>query len=387
MKKIVIPTALIAAAAAAWFFLAPRGGTPDTAAAAPATVEARKGSVSLVVEGAAIAEPFRQVALRTQSASVVTFAAREGSRLARGEVVVALDDAALRNTAGQMEILYSQAEVEALRSRLTRDRAVKDLADRKVLLDNKALSPGDYLLAEEAARAADLALETAELKVRQARLAADRAKSDLAESRIRAPFDGTVLKVQVSPGDLVGAAAQVALFGDIHRIRFAAEVDEFDIAKIAEGQAVTISGDSVGPEPIHSVVESVSPMAEIVNNISIFTVTAVVPNGEGRLRPGVSADFAILLRSDRGLVVPSKSVSTVRGRSYVDVMGTDGPVRKRVVTGADDGSRVVVLEGLEEGDLVVLPGAPAPGTPAAPGASGSEKSVLPITIPGTGGGR
>ena len=388
MKKLFIVILIIAAAGGvAWFSLSKdKSETAAVASAGPVTVEAKKGSVSVVVEGAAIVEPYQQVTLRSPASSMLTRVARGGESFDRNGIVASLDDTVLRNTLAQAELLLAQAEVDARRAKLASERAAKDVRDKKTLLDNRALSPDQYAVAEEAARNADLALEAAELKVKQSRLSVDRARKELKETMIRAPFPGTVLKTFVAPGDLVSANAPIALFGDISRLRLIAEVDEFDIGKISLGQIVTIGGDSVGPEPIRSKVESISPMAEIVNNISIFEVSALVNNTEGKLRPGMSADFSILIKSDKGLVVPAKSISTVRGRSYINVLENGEIVKKRVEIGANDGINIVVLEGIEEGAQVVVPGAVPASAAAQPAASG-EKSVLPITIPGAGGSR
>jgi len=280
--------------------------------------------------------------------------------------------------------------LDASKSKLALQRTRKDAADTKILVENKAASQDKLLLAEEALRNAEIALETAEIKVQMARLALDKAKREVQDAVVRAPFAGTVLKSFAEEGDLLSGNSPIALFGDVSRLRLSAEVDEFDIGKITIGRPVTISGDAVGEESIRSVVESISPIAEIVNNISIFTVSAVIGNEEGKLRPGMSADFSILISSDKGLVVPSKSVSSVRGRSYLDVVENGEVVKKRVETGADDGINLVVLSGIEEGAQVVVPGAmpvAAPATPAPAAGSTTEKSVLPITIPGSGGTR
>jgi HlyD family secretion protein len=388
MKKVLLVLAIVAAAGfGLWYFLTPKQPAVSAAAAAgPVTVEAKKGAVSIVVEGAAIMEPFNQVTLRSPAASILTFVARSGETLPKGGVVASLDDGVLRNTLGQAEILLAQAEVDLQRAKIAAERSAKDMRDKKTLLDAKALSPDQYTIAEETLKNADLALESAGLKVKQAKLSVDKSRRDLLEAKIRAPFAGTVLKTFVEPGDLASPNTAVALFGDVSKVRLTAEVDEFDIGKVAVGQSVTVSGDSVGTDPIRAKIDMISPIAEIVSNIAIFPVSAVVANSEGRLRPGMSADFSILIKSDKGLVVPAKSVSTVRGRSYIEVVENGEVVKKRVEKGADDGINVVILEGLEEGAKVVVPGVLPVGAPAATQAE-AGKSVLPNTIPGTGGAK
>ena len=109
----------------------------------------------------------------------------------------------------------------------------------------------------------------------------------------------------------------------------------------------------------------------------------MVDNDEGKLRPGMSADLSILISSDRGLIVPSKVVSSVRDRSYIDVYEDEEVVTLRITTGADDGVNVAVLEGLEEGALVVVP-TTSGLILSSDQASSSGSSIIPISVPGTG---
>ncbi|MEI8093108.1 MAG: efflux RND transporter periplasmic adaptor subunit [Spirochaetales bacterium] len=387
MKKssiLLLAVGTILVAGGAWYFFARQQPEQATVSSGPVTVTAKNGVVSIDVEGVSLVEPAAQVTLRSTAASLVKSLVREGSRVAAGAVVATLDDTQFRNALGQAEFVLSQAQVDLKKAQLVLDRAVKDKADKKALLDGKALSPGDYATAEEAVTNAQLAGETAELKVGQSRLSLDKSRNDLASLSLRAPFDGTVLKAYLAAGDLVSPNTAVVLFGDLSRVRLSAEVDENDIGKVVLGQTVAISGEAMGEESLVAKVEAISPMAEVVNNISIFKVTALVDNTEGRLRPGMSADFSIRIASDKGVVVPSKAVSTVRSRSYVEVLENGEVVKKRVEKGADDGLNAVILSGLDEGTEVVLPGAVKPSAPA-PTAAAGEKSVLPITIPGSGG--
>lgn len=387
MKKALIIIGLIAATSAA-IAVVLMTRKPEAAAAVttgPVTVEARKGTVSVVVEGAAIVEAYQQVTLRASSGSVLTSLKASGQFLDKGSIVATLEDSSLRNNRSQAELALTQATLDSERAALALQRARKDAQDAKALVDSRAASPDKLVLAEETARNAEIAFQTAEVKVQMARLTLERSRVEVQDAMIKAPFAGTVLKTFAEAGDLLGTNASIALFGDVSRVRLSAEVDEFDISKLARGQQVTISGDSVGQEPIRSQVESISPIAEIVNNISIFTVSAVVQNEAGRLRPGMSADFSILIKSDKGLVVPSKTVSTMRGRSYIEVLENAEVVKKRVEIGANDGINLVVLSGIDEGALVVIPGAIPVGMPSAQTTSTTaEKSVLPISIPGAG---
>jgi HlyD family secretion protein len=99
--------------------------------------------------------------------------------------------------------------------------------------------------------------------------------------------------------------------------------------------------------------------------------------------PGMSADISVLIRSDKGVVVPSKAVSSVRTRSYIKVLENGEVKTKRIKIGANDGVNVAVLEGLNAGEQVVVPGATSFSLNSSSASAGS--SIVPINIPGTGG--
>ena len=193
-----------------------------------------------------------------------------------------------------------------------------------------------------------------------------------------------VLSASVGPGDRVSSGTLLLTFADLSRLRLKAEVDEYDIGEVREGLAVTISADALGDESIRSRIERISPAAEIVNNISIFTVSAVIRNNDDLLRPGMSADLSILISSAKGVLVPSRSLSSVRGRSYLDVYANGEIEARRVVVGADDGVNAAVTEGLEAGEQIVLPDTGS--LSFAPETQDAGSSIVPINVPGTGGG-
>jgi len=184
---------------------------------------------------------------------------------------------------------------------------------------------------------------------------------------------------------VVSANSQVAVLADVSRLLFRAEVDEYDIGKLRPNMPATVSVPALGNQEFRARVEVISPIAEIVSNISIFKVSVYVDNSEGLLRPGMSADLTFTVSNDRGLVVPLKAVTEVRGRAYVDVYSEDAEAEtRRVETGASDGRNIIIREGLSAGEKVIVPGVPVISTTAAKTSSGT--SIIPISVPGTGGG-
>jgi len=357
-------------------------GSP--AAGTPNTVEAKPGSVSVKVEGPSIVEAFIVQTIRSPVEGVVAHAPTAGQAFAAGRVLLQLDKKDAQWALEQANLNHRQALINLDKAKTASENAARDLGKKQSLLAVGAVTQEQVDTAADALVAAGYALKSAELSVDQAAAALSRARDDLEDTDIRSPYSGVVLACDLYSGDMVNKGAVLATFADVSRVRLWAEVDEYDIGKVKQGQAVSITADALGKDSLASLVERVSPAAVVSNNISIFKISTVVANADGRLKPGMSADVAVLVRSDKGLVVPSSAVETIRGRSYLKVLEGGEVKTKRVNAGADDGTNVAILEGLSEGERVVV-SAPRPAAASSAGTPASSGSTLmPVTVPGVG---
>ncbi|MDA3940545.1 MAG: efflux RND transporter periplasmic adaptor subunit [Spirochaetia bacterium] len=347
------------------------------------TIEAVPGSVSIKVEGPSIIEPYQTRTIRSFLDGIITMTVAEGDPVEEGEILISLDGSDMRIAVEQAKINLSKAELNRNRNRTTLKNEEKSLQDTTQLFNSGAVSGDQVNKAKLAVDTALFNLNSSNLDVSQAALILDIARKNLDNIHIKAPYSGIVLSTSVIPGDMISQGTALLLFVDLSKVRLKAEVDEFDIGKVQKGQKVTITSDSLGDEKLGSKVERVSPGAEVINNISIFTVSTVLNNEEGKLKPGMSADLSILISADKGLLVPSKAVTSIRTRSYVKVYTGEEVETRKVTVGADDGRNIVVLEGLNEGDLVIIPSVPGFQLPTT-SSSSSGTSVIPVQIPGSG---
>lgn len=381
-KKVILIILSLAAVAIIWLFVFKSAGT-DTAERAESNlqgIEAVPGSVAIKVEGPSVAEPYQIQTLRSAIDGTVISVKTEGDPVQKGEAVVKLDESDKLIVVKQAEINLSKARLNRDKSKELLQKALEDLAGKKKLLASGAVSADQVDIAETAVDNARYTLQAAELDLSQSLLALEVAKKDFENTTVKAPFTGVVLTSSLVPGDMVNKGTSLITIADISKIKLTAEVDEFDIGKVKKGQKVSITSDSLGDKVLSSVVDSISPAAEVVNNISIFKVSAVIDNKTGILKPGMSADISILIKSDKGLIVPSKAVTSVRTRSYIKVY-EDGEIKtKRITTGADNGINIVVLDGLNEGELVVVE--QTAGFSLSSSTESTGNSVIPITIPG-----
>ncbi|TVR70354.1 MAG: efflux RND transporter periplasmic adaptor subunit [Spirochaetaceae bacterium] len=414
MKSKKSMTALLAlvilgsAAVGGWYYLDRNGEEATQPAEAVEIVDPQEGTVSVAIDAPALIEPFRRLTVRSSAGGRVTALAEAGEIVKAGEIIAELDPTDLAAQVDRARIDLEEARINRERAQRTLDRARRDLEDTQRLHDAGGV-PGEQLEnSREAVASAELAMRLAELSVEKAELNLRSARNDLAGATIRAPWDGVILSREVDPGDMVGSNSSLLVVADLERVRVLSEIDEFDVARIRAGLPANVRVEAVagtGAGPYNSVVELVSPSAQVVSNISVFTVSTVLDNPGIVLRPGMSADLTISIARDEGLVVPARAVTTVRNRSYLDILPREGVESPdglesageeaaeeeyetiRVEIGASDGVHTVVLEGLEPTDRVVIPAAVAgfalPSAPP-PSPGGETNSIVPVSVPGTG---
>ena len=197
-----------------------------------------------------------------------------------------------------------------------------------------------------------------EIAVQQARQSLQTAEDAQAKLKVYAPITGVVSTVSATQGTVVTSGASILTVIDDSVLALPVQVDETQISGVGVGQTAEVTLDAFADQTFSGKVTRVSPGATQSSGISVFTATVELPNADHRLRSGMTAEAEIIQSEDRGLLVPSKAIQTVRSRSYVEVPAEDGaePERVRVQTGATDGTNTVITGGLESGQEVIVPG-------------------------------
>ena len=391
-RKIIITIAGLAVAGslAAFFLTGMASAKPDEAAAASTgvlTALSEKATVLVSITVPAVAEAASTVQVRTQTAGRLLSISEAGTVVAAGDIIATLDATENQRKLTLAQIQVQEAVINVQKAELNLKRAERSQQETQALHALGAASDEQLLTSTENLESARQAFRLSELAREKAGLAFEEAQYNVEAAKVRAPVAGTILSVESSAGAYVSANASVALVGDLSRLRMSAEVDEYDIMRLSSGLQVKIESDSAAIGTLTARLDQISPVAKIVNNISFFSVSALVANSEGLLRPGMTADMSIIIARDQGLTVPSNALTTIRGRSYLDVLVDGVPETRRVEAGADDGKRIVILSGLEEQDQVVLPQAASlPGLIPVATTTDKASTLIPVSIPGSGGG-
>jgi HlyD family secretion protein len=198
-------------------------------------------------------------------------------------------------------------------------------------------------------------LKNQELAIRQAEISVSSSLTDLASSKIYAPFNGIVSSVIGQIGASVGSLSILTLIED-SRVKIPVQVDETEIAKVKVGQRADVTLDALPDETFTGKVTAVSPKATVQQNIAVFYATVTIENPELKLRPGMTSEVEIIAQEFQNVVViPKRAVQTVRNRTYVNLQKRDGTEElTRVTIAAEDGTNVVIDSGLSARDRVIL---------------------------------
>jgi multidrug resistance efflux pump len=195
-------------------------------------------------------------------------------------------------------------------------------------------------------------------RIREAEAAVAQAQSALRRLELRAPADGLAYFVALRPGAFYNAAELVARIGTVDRVRVRVYVDEPELGPIRKGQPIRITWDGLAGQQWHGVVERLPAAVERVGTRSVGEVLCVVENPGRRLLPEATVNVDLETgKQENVLVIPREAVLRQGGDAMVLVVNGEGVVARQAVRlGIYDTTRIQVLEGLREDQVVLLPG-------------------------------
>ena len=384
MKRSGFVTGVVIAGLAAGGIWHWRGRAPDTAQAARGA-RGDGGAVSVISAAAIQADfPVRKhaigfvetpasVLVRSRiDSQIMTQNVVDGQFVKAGDLLFTLDD---RDIKAQI----AKDEATLARDEATHTRNLADLERYKQLLARNA---GTQVQVDQAI--ADEKSSAASIQGDHATLDADRLK--LGYTRITAPIDGRVGAVQVTPGNLVNAAANNSGTGLLTitqmkplRVSFALPESELPTLQGALAAAKPVPVTARVPNSTRPAAEGKLNFVDSTVDITSGTITAkaAFANDDLTLWPGQYVDVEIIPDTLAGVtVIPTVAVQTGQKGSYAFVVKPDSTVDLRQIKVAlSDGDRTAVTEGIAPGERVVVDGQMRlkQGTPVRERAATGEK--------------
>jgi HlyD family secretion protein len=352
----------------------------DPASATPVGATVYTVRRSSLLESAAASgkvEPHVQVEVKSRaSGEIIDVLVAEGDRVEVGTVLFRLDPADAHRAIDEARALARRSSAELAQARANLTIAEFEAEDAHTTREVRAEGTQLGLVSAEEDRTANRAdvIAQSNVTLRRAqvgaggaaltssRLSVDEATRRLAETEITARIAGTVLSVAVERGSIVASGTTsvsggtaLATIADLTDLRVVGQIDEAQIGRVAVGQVVEIRVDAYPDRAFTGRVARVSPLGTEVSNVVTFDVEVIITDRDAQLlRSGMSADLEIETgRHEDVLLIPLNAIQTSAGRRTVRL--TSGR-RRPIRTGATDGTRIVVLSGLSEGDRILIGG-------------------------------
>lgn len=263
----------------------------------------------------------------------------QGQHVEKGDLLAALDRAPLRNQASAARAQVRELEARGSQVRRDQTRAAN-------LLQAGAVSERQLEEANSGAEAIDASTS-------RAKIAAREASRQLRESRVFAPFSGTVTEISAEEGEVVGAGAPVmALVGD-GGVEVEVEAPERLAALLEIGDVVQVEL-TASERTVTGKVKHVADGAAFPGRL--FSVVVALGEDEP-VRPGMAAALQFVTTRPDQITVPLGAVFDPSGSAPRVFVVLDSRVERRDVrVGTTVGDRVVILEGVEDGEQVVTAG-------------------------------
>ena len=311
-----------------------------------ATVERR--SISSTVLATGVIRP--QVGAEVQVGSRVSGILKElhvtiGDQVPAGFLLAVLDPT-------EFEARRNQAAAQLETAVTERDFAALELGRARQMLQEEVVTQAEF-------DAADRAFKMAAARVRQAEAALESAEIQLGYTRITAPVGGVVASVSTQVGETVAASFASPTFVtiiDLDRLEVWAYVDETDIGRVEVGQRATFTVDTYLDTDFEGVVTAIQPAAEIIDNVvNYVTLIEIGPRNGKTLRPEMTTTVNILLEGrEDALALPNGAVRRDSDGAFAFVLEPAGPERRAIRTGYRGSDFTEVLEGLDQGDEVIV---------------------------------
>lgn len=328
-----------------WGAFGPGGMPPPT----PVRVaEAERAPLSVQLRALGTVTPLHQVTVRSRvDGELLRIEFEEGQRVEEGELLAQIDPAPYRIRLAEAEGQQRQnlAELENTRIQLRRFR---DLAQ------------SDFVAAQDVS---DLEARVRQLEARREidQAAVDEARLQLGYTRITAPVDGRVGLRQVDAGNLVrsGDAEGIVTITQTRPISALFSIPETAVPSLIEAMRRSDGLQVEAWDREERRLLATGTLSSVDNRIDTQTGTLRLRAlfEDDRLFPNQSVNIRLQLGNEETLSIPDAAVQFGSQGTYVYVIDAEDTASVRnVVLGASSDGRIEVLEGLEQGERVVLEG-------------------------------
>ena len=359
------------------------------------TASITRGNIAVRVQATGTVEPIDPVDIKSKAnGMIIQMPVDVGSVVKKGDLLAQVDPRDVRNQ-------YEQAVADDVVSAASLDQVQRDQARKDSLYARHVITASEHDSTKSTLTAA-----RADLVEKRASL--DLARQKLEDATVRAPIGGTIVSRPITQGQIIVSATSASggttlmTIADLKRVRMRVTIDEVEMGNIRVGEPASVAVDAFRDRTFEGIIEKIEPQAVVTQGVTFFPVMVNIDNREGLLMPGMNGEVTIraadltnvvqipidATRSTSELAPVARmfalSVDSLIGQLRKELVPTDGgttgvPARYAVValpdstyemrlvrTGPTDLQVAQVVDGVKEGDRVVMLGAIVTNRPTSP---------------------
>lgn len=291
---------------------------------------------------------------------------KEGEKVSKGGLIAQLRQeefqARLKTVQGQLD--QARSLLRAADSKLANAKTESESYSR--LVDTSAVSRSDFDQVQTTARVAQEDQMSQQSAVRSLEGRLIEANLQLADSTLRAPYDGVVAQRLVDQGQNIMPNNPVVKFQNVGEIDVVVDVPEVFMAADSRAAAIQKSFAEFSTAPGRQFSVRFKEVTQVADpKTQIFQVRFTMkPPANVTVLPGMTANVTITSRApkaaSKSILAPVSAVSKQEtGEQVVWLLGSDQTVHRRTVKmGTPSGDNIEILEGLHPGDRIIVAGAP-----------------------------
>ncbi|HEC1774903.1 TPA: efflux RND transporter periplasmic adaptor subunit [Campylobacter lari] len=340
------------------------------------TYEVKKQDITQSIEAIGEVYAKTQVDVGAQvSGQITKLYVKLGDHVNEGDLIAQIDKDKQQNDLDITKAQLESAKANLESKKIALNIATKQYQREQKLYTKKATSLENlenlkntfYALR---ANVADLKAQTTQLEI-----SLKNAQKDLAYTTITAPSKGEIINVAVEEGQTVNAnqnTPSIVRLADLSEMEIRMQIAEADINKISVGKKVKFSILNEPDKKYEAIISSIDPANTTIsdatsntnlNSNSSTSTSAVyyyarvfVKNDNNFLRIGMSTENEIAIKTENNtLVIPTLAIKSDASGYYVEILKANNiSVKTPVKLGIKDSLNTQILDGINEGDLVII---------------------------------
>lgn len=358
------------------------------------TSKAIKGDVTSTISASGTIQTANYLAVTTSANGIVKKVyVTEGTQVIKGQKImdITLDS--------EGESSYKEAYASYLKAKNSVESAKNNLysletallqkkeAFRKLKETNTYQSRSErlaYAYAENDYLAAENAYAIQESSVAQAEIALQSAYSDYQSysPTVTATADGVIANIVATEGTKIENSVSEKSVETVASIKqegtptASLDITELDINNVKVGQKVKLTLSSISGQTFDGSVTGIDKIGSESSGVSNYPVVVKFDTDNDKVLPNMSVTAEIIIEShENALYVPTSAINTSDNEKYVNILREGTTQKTTIKTGINDGTNTEILEGLDEGDEVIVNTLPTSGFTSTSSTSNSKSGM------------